>query len=590
MKIKTISHRRYEFDWLRVAATLMVFLFHSSRFFNQRDWMVKNVVIYPWVDIWCAFAMSWLMPLFFVISGVGLFYSVNQSGGFRKFYTDKFLRLMIPVMVAAVTHSTIQVYLERVSHGLFSGSLLAFIPHYFDGVYQGIGNQGGNYAYMGMHLWYLLFLFVDSLIFYRLFIWLKGPGNILLQRITSLLAVPGLTYIWFCLPLLLMYTTLPPAVLTVGAGDWGFFYYLWFLVAGFLLASSQRLQRSIRTQRWVSLTLAIIFSFLYLYRSSDPSHLLLRSAGISWHYVLLYFLSAWCWIFAILGLAIDRLTFGHPFLRHANEGVLPFYILHQPVLVGIGYVIMGWKIHAALKWMLVSSLSFCVILSLYIFLIRKLELLRFLFGLKTTHPHYKFLRKKGALIAMPALYIGSIFFAASGISIDRTPMSLAYDSDRDIILNSRSITKQSSNGVRVINDTEASGGKVIEFSSGANERIETQPKVYIEMQFYAPAGRYTVWLRGKSDLTEWTDSVWLQVDDYIGTGKGNLCMGNWLSIHPPGLYAWAGNADHPVTIELAYNGNHRIRLQPRQTPHRIDQIWLSRYQLRIPSTLHPING
>jgi peptidoglycan/LPS O-acetylase OafA/YrhL len=34
--------RRYELDWLRVGAILMVFVFHSSRFFDTDNWHVKN--------------------------------------------------------------------------------------------------------------------------------------------------------------------------------------------------------------------------------------------------------------------------------------------------------------------------------------------------------------------------------------------------------------------------------------------------------------------------------------------------------------------------------------------------------------------
>ena len=65
-------------------------------------------------------------------------------------------------------------------------------------------------------------------------------------------------------------------------------------------------------------------------------------------------------------------------------------------------------------------------------------------------------------------------------------------------------------------------------------------------------------------------------------------LGNWLDIHPAGVYGWAGDMDDPIAIELTHSGDHRIRIQPRQTPHRIDQIWLSRSQYRIPDTSEPI--
>lgn len=582
------SDRRYEFDWLRVWATLMVFLYHSSRFFNQGDWMVKNVHRYLWVEVWHIFAMSWLMPLFFIISGVGLFHAIGKSGGWPKFYSDKFMRLMVPVLVASVTHSALQVYLERVTHGQFSGSLFAFIPEYFNGVYQGIGVQGGNFALHGMHLWYLLFLFMDSLICYPLFLRLKGNGGGILNRMTTLFARPGWIYIGFSIPLLIMYALIPPAVLNAGAGSWGFPYYLWFLISGFMLVSSERLQRTIKNQRWISLLLGVALSTLYCYLLFSPSRMILPAPIEHWVHTIIYFLSTWCWLFAILGFGMRFFTFDRPWLRPANEGVLPFYILHMPVIVGIGYFIMTWEIHDFIKWALVVAISFIVIVTLYIFLIKKFDLLRFLFGMKTTRPFFHTFRRKSGLIGMHTLYIGVIVFAISGASVNRAPMPLMHDPVKDIVLNGKSITDRSSAGVELVNDNAASIGQAIEFSSGANKRAEPHPQVYVEMDFSAPAGRYTLWIRGKSDMDDMTDSVWLQVDDQIGTRTKSFRMGNWLEIHPVGVYAWAGDADDPISIELKHSGDHTIRIQPRQTPHRIDQIWLSRFQPRIPNTFQPI--
>jgi glucan biosynthesis protein C len=141
----------------------------------------------------------------------------------------------------------------------------------------------------------------------------------------------------------------------------------------------------------------------------------------------------------------------------------------------------------------------------------------------------------------------------------------------------------------MVNDEEASIGQAIEFFSGANQRAESQPKVYIDIRFSAPAGRYVVWLRGRTDINSgYTDSVWLQVDEQIGTQTKSTRMGNWLDVHPVGVYGWAGDTDDPVAIELKHSGDHTIRIQPRQTPHRIDQIWLSQFQHRIPNTYRSI--
>jgi hypothetical protein len=586
------TERRYELDWIRVLAILVVFLYHSTRFFNLVDWHVKNINTYVWMEIWNIFATRWMMPLFFIISGASLFYAIGKSGGWSKFYVDKFLRLMIPVLLASVTHSALQVYLERLTHGQFSGSFFSFLPQYFSGIYLGIG-MPGNFVFHGMHLWYLFFLFIYSLACCPLFIWLKGSGRLILNRIMALSAIPGLMYLWFSIPLLIMEALIPEAVLSAGSGGWGFLYYIWFLIAGFMIVSSERLQQQIKNQRWISLLLGLVLSTLYLYQLFSPSRIAFPAWIGDWIYTLLSIFSAWSWLFAILGFGMRFLSFNRPLLQYANEGVLPFFILHQTVLLGIGYFVMTWQIHDFLKWAIVFTSSFIVIIALYTLLIRKLDLFRFLFGMKTTHPFFNIFRKKSTLIILHVLYIGLIVFAIvnqiTGAGRDLSPMPLTYDSGQDIVLTAESITSRSSAGVRVVNDDEASIGQAIEFYSGANQRAESQPTVYVEMYFSAPAGRYVVWLRGKSDINSgYTDSVWLQVDDQIGARGRSVRLGNWLDVHPAGVYGWASDTDDPIAIELKHTGDHKIRIQPRQTPHRIDQIWLSRTQPRIPNTASPV--
>ena len=588
------SNRRYELDWLRVMAILIVLLYHSTRFFNLGDWHIKNVDVYVWVEIWNVFVTRWMMPLFFVISGASLFYALGKAGGWRRFYTDKFLRLFIPVLIASVTHGALQVYLERVTHGRFSGSFFSFLPTYFSGIYTGIGLAGsGNFANVGMHLWYLLFLFGYSLICYRVFVWFKAGGQKMLERTTKFLASPGITLIGFTIPMVIMKISIPPSVLDVGNGGWGFLYYLWFLIAGFIIVSNNRLLESIRHQRWVYLLLGLVLGVGHLYLLFGVSDPTLQGKGGAWIASLFSYLNAWCWVFAILGFAIKHLSFDRPFLRHANEGVLPFFIMHQTVLLVCGYFIMTWEIHDVLKWLLVFAVSFTVIVAIYWVLIRKFDLLRFLFGMKTSHPFYQIFHKNIALILLPLIWLVLSTFAGFNqktvLGQDRYPMPLVYDQRQDILLNANLITDQSTTGVKVVDDEQASIGLAVELMSGANKNIEPKPDVYCDIQFSAPAGRYFVWIRGKSDVdSELTDSIWLQVDNQIGTRKGSVHLGNWNTFHPVGVYAWASDVHIPYIILLKHTGNHTIRIQPRQIPHRIDQIWLSRLQHRIPDTFEPI--
>jgi peptidoglycan/LPS O-acetylase OafA/YrhL len=87
-------------------------------------------------------------------------------------------------------------------------------------------------------------------------------------------------------------------------------------------------------------------------------------------------------VLAILGFGMKRLNFNKPILSYANEAVLPFYILHHPVLLCVGYFVVQWAIPAAAKFFIIDAVSFAIIMALYEFVVRRFNFLRFLFGMK----------------------------------------------------------------------------------------------------------------------------------------------------------------------------------------------------------------
>jgi peptidoglycan/LPS O-acetylase OafA/YrhL len=367
---KTIQ-RRYDLDWLRVMVILAVFLYHSARFFNLDGWHIKNLTLSWRVEIWEQFLATWMMPMCFVISGMSVFYALGKgrAGGFVK---DKILRLFVPLLVGIFTHSAWQVYLERLSGGQFGGSFFEFYPHYFEGMY----GFGGNFGWMGIHLWYLEMLFLFSLIFLPLF-WVltRRMGQRLLTRLGNVLAVPGVV-ILLTLPLTLILVFVDegsPLGMDV-FGGWGILSHAWFFLSGFLIASSERLQQSIQRMRWVWLAGAVLLTITQVSDASAAYGL----GGLEHEDLMAYL-----WILTFLGWARHRLNFCTPRLQQANEAVLPFYILHQPVLLSIGYFVVQWAIPDLAKWMIISASSFIIILALYEYGVRRINILRFFFGMKT---------------------------------------------------------------------------------------------------------------------------------------------------------------------------------------------------------------
>jgi peptidoglycan/LPS O-acetylase OafA/YrhL len=370
--------RRYDLDWLRVLTILTVFIFHSSRFFDLGDWHVKNATQYMGVQIWIVVLASWMMPLIFVISGASLFYALGK-GKAAKFIQDKVLRLLVPLVVGILTHVSLQVYLDRLTHGRFYGSYFDFLPGYFNG----IDLFGGNMPWTGMHLWYLAVLFVFSLVFLPLFGWLKdGSGKVLLERLGDLLALPGAP-ILLALPTVALLLLIDPdsPLGNWENGGWYYVVYITFFLGGFVIFSHEGLQKRIQGQRWLSLAAAVVTLLVAfaLWRGADPAYASPRFIAL----YIFYGLASWSFILAFLGLGMKYLTFSTPFLKYANEAVLPFYVLHQTVLLCVGYLVVQGNIPDLVKFLIIALGSFGIIMSLYELLVRRVDMLRILFGMKS---------------------------------------------------------------------------------------------------------------------------------------------------------------------------------------------------------------
>ena len=377
MDIKPVQ-RMYYLDWLRVFAILAVFVHHSHRFFDTDDWFIKNATTYLPMQVWLEFCTSWGMPLILIISGASAFLALEKIRP-GKYIGGLFLRLLVPLIVGMFTHVVLHIYLENLQKGKFSGSFFAFYPHYFEGMY----GFGGNFAWMGSHLWYLELLFIVSLICLPIFLWFKRTsiGQRVLQGMGDLLTNP-FAVLLLALPAILLILNLDE----VGAGNtslggWSVVIYPLFYFAGFVILSNERLQKHIVQMRWIHLAMGLILSTVYLFVEFQTVFPALFPVADALGKVLDCFV-VWSWLLAVLGFGMAHLNFTNPFLKYANEATLPFYILHQTVIVTLGYFVVQWAIPDLLKYLVILTISFVAIMGLYEFGVRRFNLMRFLFGMK----------------------------------------------------------------------------------------------------------------------------------------------------------------------------------------------------------------
>ena len=385
--------RHDENDWLTLLAMAMVFLFHCARFFDTEGWHVKNDDLSTNALLFVGITAQWLMPLFFLLSGMSTCFALATRSASR-FLANRAVRLLVPLAFATlVVLIPVQVWIERVTNGQFSGSFLAFYPHYFDGLYA----FGGNFAWMGLHLWYLEMLFLFSLLTLPIFKLLSGT---LVRRWigerSNPLANPVGVFLLALLPLAAEYWV-NRHLDTIGMrafGGWSPVTYLAFLVVGFLLALDQRLLAAVEKARFIALPAGLILTTLIFFVPQPGAE-----HAVSYEVMcVVRTLNAWSLLIAIYG-------FGRHYLRHHNrvlaygrDAILPFYVLHQPVIVVTGFALRHWQVNLLFKYLLLASISLTIVGLLYELLIRRVGLLRFLFGQPW---HARIQRRSVADVAIP---------------------------------------------------------------------------------------------------------------------------------------------------------------------------------------------
>ncbi len=368
--------RRYDIDWLRVLGMLVVFLFHCARFFDDEDWHVKNEDLSVAASAFVFVTVQWMMPLFFMVSA----FASHVVLGFRgpgEYLVSRVKRLLIPFLFGTfVVLIPVQVWIERVSHGQYEGPFLRWYPRYFEGWY----GFGGNFAWMGLHLWYLEMLFLFSILMLPLFLLLRREAaRSALGKVADWFARPG-TFLLLAAPLALMevWTSRYPDSVGIRAfGGWSPLSYLVFFLLGYLVATDPRYRAATERARWPALVGGVALTLVLAPRPWT-------GRPFSWPEELYFTLRAfnsWAWLAAFMGFAGRGLAFGNRFLKYANEAVLPFYILHQTVIVSVGFLIRGWEVPMAAKFGFLVVTSFLTIMALYEML-RRVGVLRFLFGLK----------------------------------------------------------------------------------------------------------------------------------------------------------------------------------------------------------------
>jgi surface polysaccharide O-acyltransferase-like enzyme len=363
----TLLERRYDLDWLRVLGVLLLVPFHVALIFVLDPYTImyiKDVINSRLLADATGFIHLWHMPMLFVISGSATYFAL----GFRsadQYLRERFRRLFIPLIFGILTFVPFTLYIQH-------SNVLSLQEGYTGFFHIDLAQLDGmNGAFSPAHLWFILYLFVFSLVGLPIFLWLRSEKDKRAIKALANISQAPLNLILWGIPL-----TLAAAMNILGSFNPVYYFLLFFY--GYIFASDTRFQESIDKLTWVALAYGLfegavnVILPLSRYAEWTPQWMVLG---------LMYQLGRWMLTLAALGLGHRFLNRTSKVLQYASEAAMPFYLLHMTFSVVMGYFVIQLHAPVAVKYPLIVLASIVLTL-LTSELVRRWNVTRLLFGLK----------------------------------------------------------------------------------------------------------------------------------------------------------------------------------------------------------------
>ncbi|WP_047245257.1 acyltransferase family protein [Maribacter thermophilus] len=346
--MKTV--RRYDIDWLRVIAIALLLIYHIAIVFQPWAMFVgfvrsENALEELWVPM--TLLNVWRIPILFFVSGMGLFFAMRKRN-WKQLIGERTQRILIPFLFGIVAISPLHMYLFQA----FYKQPLSYYPH-----------TG--------HLWFLGNIFAYVLLFLPVFLLLKHHGarlKKLLEKLMGTVAGPLTVSLFFVLEAILV----KPQIYSLYAETWhGFFLGALAFFFGYLFVYiGSPFWNTLKKWKWGYLALAVGLYTLRLiaYHMEAPGYLMA--------------LESTCWIFGIFGLFFQYLNRPSQLLAYLSKAAYPVYIIHMFALYLGAWLILPLNIHPFLQFIAITVFTFTTCFILYDFLIRRVRVLRPLFGLR----------------------------------------------------------------------------------------------------------------------------------------------------------------------------------------------------------------
>ncbi|VWX52205.1 conserved membrane hypothetical protein [Novosphingobium sp. 9U] len=329
-----LSSRHYGMDWLRIGAFALLILYHVGLVFSTWPYELKSARSYEWVAYPLLALNAWRLSLLFAISGYASAAVLARASGTAAFLRGRLARLGIPLLFGMAVVVPPQPWVWLTMAKGYDHSYLWFLAHdYFT-----FRNLDGVMVPSWMHLWFVVYLLAYTLVLVALKLlparvrtWLHDTGE---RALEGWLLLPlGIGWIYLARRLPGGWTDNHDLVNDLHAHA----AYLPMFLFGVLLRKSEGVRLAIARQWKLAAALAVLG---YLGVSAYEWHFL---ADVRIHeawqdpFRVARATQSWCAIIALFGIADRYWNREGRWRTTLAEAVFPFYIIHQTLILVIGY-------------------------------------------------------------------------------------------------------------------------------------------------------------------------------------------------------------------------------------------------------------
>jgi glucan biosynthesis protein C len=368
------AHRLVWVDWLKGLVVLGVVAFHAAQPYVVTTWIVnaheESYVLSGLAGLGYLFAM----PLMFLLAGLTGWIALERRTTWQ-YLRVRLLRLGLPLVVGLAFLSPFESWVGELSTGA-TPSLPSFVARTWTTLPpldspRWLGD-------VGHHLWFLGFLLGYVLLTIVPLRWLRRR-----QAPAATRAVPAIVaLIGPILPIALLQWLVRPVAPQYR--DWAdALLWLAYFGTGVGLAFDRAWMRPIgRHGGWMTIPALLLALALVPLGLDGVMRLesVPRFDAASLAYAAARTAIGWWLVCAVLALGMRWLNGAATAGERAGEASLAFYVLHHPVVVAVAAVVVPWSFPAGIGFPIIFLASVAVTGALYEGVVRRVAVLRAVFG------------------------------------------------------------------------------------------------------------------------------------------------------------------------------------------------------------------